>query len=40
MITTYYRGAHGYIIVYDITDQASFTNVRNWVADFEDVNPD
>jgi Ras-related protein Rab-21 len=27
----YYRGAHGAIIVYDITDSASFDRVKGWV---------
>ena len=27
---TYYKGAQGIILTYDITDQNSFKNVRNW----------
>lgn len=27
---TYYKGAHGIIIVYDITDRSSFNDVENW----------
>lgn len=28
--TAYYRGASGIIIVYDVTDERTFENVRNW----------
>lgn len=31
--TSYYRGAHGIVIVYDISDKESFLNVRNWIAE-------
>ena len=27
---SYYRGAHGIIIVYDITDHESFDNISHW----------
>lgn len=29
----YYKGSHGVIIVYDITDPESFRNVPNWIAE-------
>jgi Ras-related protein Rab-1A len=29
--SSYYRGAHGIIIVFDVTNRDSFTNVGNWV---------
>jgi len=33
--SSYYRGAHGIIIVYDVTDQISFTNIKNWFGEIE-----
>jgi Ras-related protein Rab-1A len=33
--SSYYRGAHGIIIVYDITDQDSYENVKQWLNEIE-----
>jgi len=33
--SSYYRGAHGIIIAYDITDEASFSHVRGWFQEIE-----
>lgn len=33
--TAYYRGANGVILVYDITDESSFNNIRNWMRNIE-----
>lgn len=32
---TYFKGAHGAIIVYDITNRDSYNNVHNWIQDVE-----
>ena len=33
--SSYYRGAHGIIIVYDITDRDSFDNVKQWLNEID-----
>lgn len=33
--TSYYRGAHGLIIVYDITSMESFNSIKKWLVDVE-----
>jgi GTPase SAR1 family protein len=33
--TAYYRGAMGIMLVYDVTDPASFDNIRNWMTSLE-----
>ena len=31
--SAYYKGAHGIILVYDITDRESFNNISNWITE-------
>ncbi|KAK9347628.1 ras family-domain-containing protein [Lipomyces starkeyi] len=33
--TAYYRGAMGILLVYDVTDEKSFNNIRNWFSNVE-----
>jgi Ras-related protein Rab-1A len=33
--SSYYRGAHGIIVVYDVTDQDSFNNIRQWLGEID-----
>jgi len=33
--SSYYRGAHGIIVVYDISDNVSFNNVRQWLQEID-----
>ncbi|MFS7903503.1 putative small GTPase, P-loop containing nucleoside triphosphate hydrolase [Helianthus anomalus] len=33
--SAYYRGAMGILLVYDVTDESSFNNIRNWIRNIE-----
>ena len=33
--TAYYKGTHGYFLVYDITDKQSFKDIENWLLEVE-----
>ena len=34
----YYRGAHGAVVVYDVTNKVSFESVENWIGQVDDAN--
>ncbi|XP_003388590.1 PREDICTED: ras-related protein Rab-8A-like [Amphimedon queenslandica] len=34
--TAYYRGAMGIMLVYDVTNEKSFDNIRNWIRNIEE----
>jgi Ras-related protein Rab-8A len=33
--SAYYRGAMGIMLVYDVSDERSFNNIRNWIRNVE-----
>ncbi len=35
LTVAFYRGSHGIIIVYDITDKSSFDNIKKWLKDVD-----
>ena len=35
IITSYYKSAQAIIILYDITDQSTFENVKNWIVEID-----
>ena len=39
MASSYYRGAAGAIIVYDITNEMSFLHIDNWLTELKQKGP-
>ena len=37
MTASYYRGAHGIMLVYDITDLKTFDNITRWLGNIQAV---
>lgn len=37
--SSYYRGAHGVLIVYDVTNRSSFNNIHNWLKEVDRLSP-
>ena len=37
IVNTYYRGAHGIIVVYDTTDRDSFDHLQDWLSDVSEL---
>ena len=35
VISSYFRGAHGILLIYDVTNRDSFTNLENWLIEIE-----
>ena len=35
IVSSYYRGAHGIIVVYDVTDRQSFSKIQHWLKEIE-----
>lgn len=32
VLTSYYKGTHGILLVFDITDKKSFTDLQEWLS--------
>lgn len=39
IVTAYYRGAHGAIVMFDLTDRETFLNVKKWIQDVDRYGP-
>ena len=40
IVSSYYRGAHGIIVVYDVTDTQSFSKIQHWLKEIENYGTD
>jgi Ras-related protein Rab-8A len=36
LVSSYFRGAHGIMLCYDVTDEDSFHSIRNWIKQIDD----
>lgn len=40
MVTSYFRAAHGVLVVYDVTNENSYLSVSRWIRRVNDLKPD
>mmetsp|Transcript_7031 Transcript_7031/g.6569 ORF Transcript_7031/g.6569 Transcript_7031/m.6569 type:complete len:123 (+) Transcript_7031:1-369(+) len=38
--TSYFKGAHGVVLIYDVTDKKSFENIYTWMTEIENKAPE
>ena len=39
IVSSYYRGSHGIVLVFDLTDRSSFEKISNWVEEIKHNSP-
>ena len=40
IVSSYYRGAHGIVVVYDVTERQSFSKIQHWLKEIENYGTD